>query len=227
MNTRIFKIVLVLIITLNVSCKKTEVKLAEYKYESLPETITCNSGYDNLLKEALYTFEEDIVNKYDSKNKNKLRAYRAYISNFISNRIALEETITPHSKAVYDVLKSKQDLWDNNQLNYNNTVVKCIIDNMKDKGLQQTLNALISTNSMNSQIFAAPLRSNTSYSRDTNLATIVALELYFSKFNSIDFTTLDLTVNQPKDQPVDFNKRPITAPAKSIKEVDHTGHDHD
>ena len=110
MNTRIFKIALVLIITLNVSCKKAEVKLAEFKYADLPKAVNCNSGYDDLLSEALYAFEQDIVNKYDPKTKNKLRAYRAYISNYISNRTALEQTVTPHTKAVYDVLKSKQEL---------------------------------------------------------------------------------------------------------------------
>ncbi|MEL0643499.1 hypothetical protein V6251_03835 [Olleya sp. Ti.3.14] len=226
MNTRIFKIALVLIITFNVSCKKAEVKLAEFKYADLPKAVNCDSGYDDLLSEALYAFEQDIVNKYDPKTKNKLRAYRAYISNYISNRTALEQIVTPHTKAVYDVLKSKQELWDGNHLNYNSTAITCIIDSIKDKGLQQTLNALKSTNSMNSEIFAPPLRSNTSYSRDTNLATFIALDLFYSKFNTIDFTTVDLSLNQPKDQPIDFNKRPVNTPAKQQKEEDHTGHNH-
>lgn len=225
MNTRIFKIALVLLFAVNLSCKKEAVKLVEFKYADQPNTITCNSGYDDILKEALYTFENDIINKYDTKSKNKFRAYRAYISNYISNRTALDQTISEHSKAVYDVLKSKKELWNGNQLNYNSAVIKCLTDNMTDKSLKQTVTALISTNSMRSELFAAPLRSNTSYTRDTNLATFVALDLYFSKFNTVDFTTVDLSANQVKDQPVNSNQRP--APTKQTKEIDHTGHDHD
>ncbi len=225
MDTRIFKIALVLIMAVNLSCKKEDVTLAEFKYADQPNAVTCNSGYDDVLKEALYTFENDIVNKYDPKTKNKLRAYRAYISNYISNRTALDQTISAHSKAVYDVLKSKKELWDGNQINYNGAVIKCLTDNMTDQSLKQTLKALITTNSMRSDLFAAPLSSNTSYARDTNLATFMALDLYFSKFNTVDFTTVNLSANKAKAQPIDFNKRP--APVQQTKEIDHTGHDHD
>jgi len=229
MNTRIFKIALVVSIALNLSCKKSEAKLSEFKYADQPNAVDCKSGYDDLLKEALYAFESDILNKYDQKGQNKLRAYRAYISSFTSNRTELEKTVTPHTKAIFDVLKSKTELWDGNHLNYNSAVVKCISDNIKDNGLKQTLNALITTNSMRSELFASPLSSNTSYARDTNLATFVALDLYYSKLNAVDFTNLDLTANIAKAQPIDFNKKPTATPIQKKAPntaVDHTGHNH-
>ncbi|AUC77274.1 hypothetical protein [Olleya sp. Bg11-27] len=230
MNTRIFKIALVVIMAVNLSCKKSEAKLSEFKYADQPNAVACKSGYDDLLKEALYAFESDILNKYDQKGQNKLRAYRAYISNVISNRTELEKTVTPHTKAVFDVLKSKTELWDGNHLNYNSVVVSCILENMMDKGLKQSLNSLITTNSMRSELFAAPLRSSTSYARDTYLATFVALDLYYSKLNTVDFTNLDLSANIAKAQPIDFNKKPTATPIQEkapTKEVDHTGHNHD
>ncbi|RAJ16801.1 hypothetical protein [Olleya aquimaris] len=231
MNTRIFKIVLVVVLTITFSCNKNEAKLPDFKFADQPKAVDCKTGYDDVLNEALYAFENDIVNKYDPKSKNKLRAYRAYISNVISNRTNLEQTITAHSKAIYDVLKTKPELWDGNQLNYNSPLVSCISENLKDTSLKQTLNALISTNSMSSELFSAPLMSNTSYSRDTYLATFIALDLYYSKFNSVDFTTVDLTANEPKEQPIDFNKKPaqtpVLQPQQPQQEIDHTGHNHD
>ncbi|WGD35055.1 hypothetical protein [Olleya sp. YS] len=233
MNTRIFKIVLVVILTITFSCNKNEAKLPDFKYADQPKAVDCKTGYDDVLNEALYAFENDIVNKYDPKTKNKLRAYRAYISNVISNRTNLEQTVTAHSKALYDVLKTKPELWDNNHLNYNNEAVKCIMDNIKDTSLKQTLNALVENTDSNriSELFSAPLTSNTSYSRDTYLATFIALDLYYSKFNSVDFSTVDLTANEPKPQPIDFNKKPVQTPVLQPKqpqqEIDHTGHNHD
>ncbi|WP_397363217.1 hypothetical protein [Olleya sp. R77988] len=230
MNTRIFKIALVFVIALNFSCKPNEAKLPDFKYADQPDAVTCKSGYDDLIKEALYAFENDIVNKYDQKSKNKLRAYRAYINNIISNRTELEKTVTPHTKAIFDALKTKTDLWDGDQLNYNSAVIKCITENMKDVPLKQTLNALISTNSMSSELFAAPLRSSTSYSRDTNLATFIALDLYYSKFNTVDFSNVDLTANIAKDLPVNIKNQPIKPSLKQKQPVqadDHAGHGHD
>ncbi|MBL7560998.1 hypothetical protein JAO71_14425 [Olleya sp. YSTF-M6] len=230
MSTRILKISLLLIIAFNLSCNTNEAKLEQFKYADQKETITCNTGYDAILKEALYTFESDIINKYDPKQKNKLRAYRAYISNYISNRTALQETVSPHTKAVFDVLKSKKTLWNGKQLNYSSPEVTCIIDNLNDKNLKQTIQSLLSVNSMSSDLFAAPLRSSTAYSRDAYLATFVALDLYYSKLHDIDFSKVDLTANTPKPEPIDFNKTPAKTPLK-VKEpinnnIDHTGHNH-
>ena len=230
MNTRIFKIALVLIIALNISCKKSEAKLSEFKYADQPDAVTCNSGYDAVIKEALYAFEKDILTKYDQKGQNKLKAYRAYINNSISNRTNLEATITPHAKAIYDVLKSKPELWDGTHLNYTSPVITCIIDNIKDKKLQQSLVSLISTNSMRSELFTPALRSSSSYARDTYLATFLALDLYYSKFNTVDFSKVNLSNNIGDVLPGDLDKKATNAtitPNTPAKKDDHAGHNHD
>lgn len=232
MNTRIFKLALVFVITLNFSCNKNEATLSEFKYANQPETVTCKTGYDDILKEALYTFENDIINKYDPKGKNKVRSYRTYISNALLDRQDLPNTISAHTKEVFDVLKSKPDLFNGNTLNYNSDIAKCIGTNMKDKGLQTTYNALLQTNSMSSKLFGAPLRTSTAYTRDNYLATFIALDLFYAKLNGVDFTTVNFEANEPKAQPIDFNKTPAKTPVKAQtiqpkKEIDHTEHNHD
>lgn len=233
MNTRIFKIALVFVIALNFSCNNNEAKLPDFKYADQPDAVDCKTGYDDLLKEALYAFESDIVNKYDPKTKNKLRAYRAYINDYISNRVSLEQTVTPHTKAIFTAIRRKNELWEGVHLNYNSEMVKCITENIKDLPLKQTLNALIASTDNNriSELFVAPLRSNTSYSRDTNLATFIALDLYYSKFNVTDLSKVDLSANLPKEQPIDFNNTPASTPVlqekKPAQTEDHTGHNHD
>ncbi len=229
MNTHIFKLALVLVITLNLSCQN-EGTLSEFKYADQPETVTCNLAYDDILKEALYAFESDIINKHDPKGQNKVKAYRAYLSNALLDRQDLPNIITAHTKAVFDVLKSKPGLFNGTTLNYNGDVAKCIGTNMKDVGLKTTFNQLIKVNSMSTKLFGAPLRTSTAYSRDTYLATYIALDLFYAKLNDVDFTTVNFEANEPKAQPIDFNKTPVKASTKTpiqtsqpkAKKVEHT-----
>jgi len=228
MNTRIFKLVLILAITFNFSCKKEAT--VNYKYADQPDTVTCNSGYDDLLKEALYAFENAMTSKLDPNGQNKLRAYRSFISNALTNRPGyLETIITKHTKEVFDALKNKPGLFNGNTLNYDGEVTKCIGNNIKDPGLKTTFNALLKANSMSAKLFGAPLRSSTAYSRDTNLATYIALDLFYARMHDIDFTKVDLEANEPKPQPIDFNKKPTNTPPiqQQKKEIDHSGHNHD
>ena len=61
MKTSIFKIIVITLAIGLVSCKKEkETVLTEYKYGYKPNTITCGDLDTDLLKEALYSFENDI-----------------------------------------------------------------------------------------------------------------------------------------------------------------------
>lgn len=207
MKTRTLKIALLLTITLNLSCKN-DVKLSEYKYTDKANPVDCQSGYDPLLKEAFYAFEKDIINKYAQEKQNKSRAYRTFLNNVAADRLKTEDLVSTDSKAIFDVLKSKDGLFTNNHLNYNSSVFNCISAKIKDKALKQTLDALISTNSMSSKLYSAALRSSSSYIADTNMSMYIALDLYYSKFFNIDFSKVDLAANTPKPKPIDFNKIP-------------------
>lgn len=237
MNTRILKTVFLFFIALNFSCKqnKSEATLAEYKYADQPETISCDPAIDKLMKEALYSFENDMLNQYDPNGKNKLRAYRTFVNNAVANRVDVANMMSKHTKAVFDVLKTKTELWDDTTLNYNSDLVKCLSNNIQDKNLKTTFDALVSTNSMNQQLFGPALRSNTSYTRDIYLQTFLALDYYYAKMLVLDFAQIDLEANEAKQQTnskIDFNKKPQLAPKRDLqsfktsKPDDHAGHNH-
>lgn len=230
MNTRILKLVCILLITLIFNCKEeNNTALIKYKYADQPETVTCNTEDDKLLKEALYSFENDIINTYDPQGKNKLRAYRAFVNNAIANRVTLESMVSSHTKTIFEALKTKKNLFDGTQLNYDNKLVNCLSSNIKDQSLKTTFNALVSTNSMSQQLFGPALRSNTSYTRDPYLQTFIALDYYYAKMNALDFSTLDVNANDQKQQSnnkIDFNKRPTIQPKQPVKVDDHAGHNH-
>lgn len=237
MNTRILKTVFVFFIVLNFSCKQnnSEATLAEYKYTDQPETISCDPTTDKLMKEALYSFENDIINNYDPNGKNKLRAYRSFVNNAVANRVDIANMMSKQTKAIFDVLKTKNDLWEGTALNYNSDLVKCLSNNMQDQNLKTTFNALVSTNSMTQQLFGPALRSNTSYTRDPYLQTFLALDYYYAKMIALDFSKVDLEVNEAKQQTnnkIDFNKRPAAQPVRSTPQIntkkvdDHAGHNH-
>ena len=237
MNTRILKTVFLFFIALNFSCKQnnSEATLAEYKYADQPETISCDPATDKLMKEALYSFENDMLNQYDPNGKNKLRAYRSFVNNAVANRVDIANMMSKQTKAIFDVLKTKTELWDGTALNYNSDLVKCISNNLMDKQLKQTFNSLINTNFMSKQLFGPALRSNTSYTRDPYLQTFLALDYYYAKMFELDFTQVDLEANEAKQQAnnkIDFNKRPTAQPlnrqpaVKNQKVDDHAGHNH-
>ena len=236
MNTRILNIVFVLLLALNFNCKQeSSATLAEYKYADQPETISCNPADDKLFKEAVYSFENDIINNYDPNGKNKLRAYRSFVNNAIANRVQVESMMSKQTKAIFDVLKTKSNLWEGNHLNYTSDLTKCLSNNMQDKDLKTTFNALITTNSMSQQLFGPALRSNTSYTRDPYLQTFIALDYYYAKMLDVDFTKVDLDANEAKQQAnnnIDFNKRPAAQPVGTTPQLnkektdDHAGHNH-
>jgi len=237
MNTRILKTVFVFFITLNFSCKQTnpEATLADYKYADQPETISCDPTNDKLMKEALYSFENDIINSYDPNGKNKLRAYRSFVNNATANRVDVANMMSKQTKAVFDVLKTKTELWDGTTLNYKSNLVKCLSNNIQDQNLKTTFNALVTTNSMSQKLFGPALRSNTSYTRDPYLQTFLALDYYYTKMLTLDFTQVDLEANEAKQQAnnkIDFNKKPTAQPlnrqpaVKNKKVDDHAGHNH-
>ena len=206
------------------NCKK-ESTLSDYKYADKAVAFDCEGANSKLYNEALYSFEDDIVNYYKkgSQSYRLDQAYSQIIRNSVFGRLKLEEIVSKHTVDVFEALKKEGDLWDadnsKSHLNYNSTTVNCISTNIKDKALKTTFDALITTNSMSPKLFGAPLASKYRNTlSDKNLALYVALDLYYAKMFDIDFSKVNL--EKPK-QKVDFNQ----VPPKT--EVDpHAGHDH-
>ncbi|KJD34395.1 hypothetical protein PK35_00905 [Tamlana nanhaiensis] len=203
MKTNTLHFIILITITLCLSCKqKSQATLTQYKYADKNPTISCNIETDDLFKEALYSFENDIINAYDKNGLNKLRAYRTFITYSMTNRVQFDKIISKQTKAVFDVLKTHTNLWDGNHLNYNHNLLSCLTQKMMDKNLKTTFKALVSTNSMSQQIFTPALQSNTSYSNDPYLQTFIALDYFYAKLFQVDFNSVDFEANETNQKAV-------------------------
>lgn len=223
MKSKLTLITFLLSLTL-FNCKQQST-FSNYKYSDKPEIITCEGLNSKLYNEALYSFEDDILNYYKQKNDKTslVQGYSQFIRTVIYDRLKLEDVVSKHTLDVFEAMKNESDLWDatntKSHLNYNGKTMLCISKNIKDDNLKTTLDALISTNSMSPKLFGTPLMTKYRNAlNDKYLALYVALDLYYSKLFDIDLTKINL--DKP-EQKVDFNKVPKTPQADP-----HAGHNH-
>ncbi|MEJ2112580.1 MAG: hypothetical protein P8X62_02350, partial [Flavobacteriaceae bacterium] len=112
MKTQFFKLLLITMTISLASCKKeNKIVFTDFKYADKPDAMTCGDMDTKLLKEALYSFEDDIINHYDTQNRNTSRAYTRLITESIINRLRIEDVISEHTVKVFEALKQNEDLW--------------------------------------------------------------------------------------------------------------------
>jgi hypothetical protein len=203
MKTKIYITTFLLVFTL-ISCKK-ENTLSEYKYADKPMVLPCDNLNSKLYNEALYSFEDDILNFYGKDKKNLLSSYSQFLRFAIYGRVKYQDIVSEHTLKVFDALKNDTDLWDLNSakshLNYSSKLMDCISKNIKNKDLKTTLNALLTTNSMSPELYGAPVLASYSLAlNDKALASYVAFDMYYAKLFDVDLTQVG------KEKPkVDFN----------------------
>lgn len=191
MKTKFYLIVL--FFALNITSCKKENTFTEFEFADKPIALACENANSKLYNEALYSFENDILNFYSKENKSLLTAYSQFVRLAVFNRANYREIVSDHTLKVFEALKEDSELWDLNSpkshLNYNSDLMHCISQNIINPDLKTTFNALLSTNSMSPKLFGTPLA--TSYSltlTDKYLAAYVAFDLFYAKLFDVDFT---------------------------------------
>lgn len=216
-------IYLAVVALLIISSCQQQPKLA-YTHSEKEYSVTCNSQDVTLFKEALYSFEDDIINYYNKTGKDITRSYRSFVNEAIYDRAQIKDMVSQHTIDVFNALKLKSGLWNGKTLNYNNELVKCIGENISNKDLKTTFNALVSTNSMNPKLFGAPLRSQSrNLVKDKYLATFVSLDLFYSKLFDIDFEKVKAERKQKEEDDKKAKENTKEVPADTEP---HAGHDH-
>ncbi|MCF7561041.1 hypothetical protein L3X39_10380 [Sabulilitoribacter multivorans] len=192
-------------------CKK-ENTFTDYKYADKPDVLNCETIDSELYKEALYAFEDDILNFYKKTNPNEslLQSYNKFIRTAIYGSLNYQDIISSHTAKVFEALKNEADLWDagntKSHLNYNSKILNCVSNNIQDTALKTTFNALISTNSMSPKLFGSPLMPKYRNAlNDKYLATYIALDLFYAKLFDIDISQIDFDKPEPT---LDFNVIP-------------------
>ena len=192
MKTYLKLTIILLIMVVFTNCKN-DPKLSEYKYSEKEFQVNCENIDLDLIKEAVYSFEEDITKYFSQKgNKNLLQAYPRAINFGINGRGKFNKIASPHTQEIFEILKTDTELrilnGETKSLNYDHKLVKCIANNLTDKDLKTTFNALIRTNSMSAKLFGEPLRRKAYLAvKDKNPATYIALDMYYAKLFDVDF----------------------------------------
>ncbi|WCO02585.1 hypothetical protein [Psychroserpens ponticola] len=215
MKTRFIYFVICLIL---VNCKEPQPKLI-FNYSDKPMVLNCNNEYTNLLNEALHNFEATLTEHYGNNKTNISsinNAYRDFLKESTINATNYNNIANQHSLDIFEALKNIDGLWitKNNQLslNYKHEIFSCIGNNISDKDLKTTFNALLSTNSMSIRMLKDLFLTRSHiFNKDKYLATYVALELYYSKLSNVDLT-------KKEEKPLDTTK--------DTKDP-HAGHNHD
>jgi len=187
-----YSILLLFAITL-LSCKEP----IEYQFTDSPETIKCDGLDYDLAHEAYYSFRQDIAIYvkdlhigYDNLNYRESLGYYIYrgaLGNFDYNEI-----VTPHTKKLLLLLKENKDLWDTTSdktnLNYHSEFITCLVQNIKNEEVRETIQSLIEANSMNSSIFAENYRLNVfDCYTDNHFGMLLAFDTYYQHLYDMDF----------------------------------------
>lgn len=187
------------------NCKNTPE--IEYKHSDKKNPLECNNiGVSmDLIKEAVYTFEDDII-KFPYDNPQLPLAYSQISTYMTSKRKLPKSKISDHTLNVLEALKQEKDLWviqsdGKHALNYNHPIIECIGNHIKDEDIKATFNALVSTNSMTNELITPAIRSKIrTIPEDKAIATFIALNTFYSKLYDMDFSKVKAAENNTSDK---------------------------
>ncbi|WP_417235981.1 hypothetical protein [Bizionia paragorgiae] len=232
MKTLLLKSTLILF-TLSLLTCKNEGRIT-YKYAEQPDLITCDLKNADLYNEAVYSFENDILTQLDESNQGLLQAYKKFILLTLYGHLKVEDIASEHSLKLAKQLKKDKQLWMETagarSLNHEGLLMDCITNTVKDKDLQTTFNALLSTNSLNPRTILTPLRNNPIHLlTDGSVKSFMAFEYYYPALMDIEASQLTAKDKPSADNASDnVNKKPALELKQEPKLKDiHEGHNHD
>lgn len=166
----------------------------EYKYANEPVLLSCDNANERLISEAVYTFEDYLMNSHVFREPLIVeQGYANYWGIATSDRLPRIDTFDPHVIKVFEALKKEEDLWKEVngeiRLNYSNSFMRCIEEGMTNREIRSTMKSLLDTNTFRTDIFTPAIRRRTDIvAQDKALSTLVALDMFYAKLFSIDLS---------------------------------------
>ena len=203
---------------------KNEPNIA-YKYQLEDDLFECDEIDMDLIKEAVYAFEDYIENYYFMEPPKSLdKGYYFYWDTSKSDWIPKVEFINPHILEIRDELKKIEGLWIINgieaKLNMSHPFIKCISDYMDDQELKKIFDVLVQSNTFKNQVFLAPLkRDPIKFSKDRALVTYLALNTFYARILNLDFSNLEELMQINRKRHYEEQKRNFEANKGSIEEA--------
>lgn len=187
MKPFVFSILLMSVI----SC--TQPPKLTYKYSDKEQTIACPDQNNALLNEALHSFENDLQNYKKNDKTTLISAYGQFMFRGLQGSAAYQEIANDHSLAIRDQLLSEGILIPKglkSNLNYKHPAVQCLVDNIEDRDLQKTIQALLDINNMDPRLFNSRLRNfGRQAEKNRNQALYIALDSYYQNLVGITLDT--------------------------------------
>lgn len=182
------KIVFLILTTVILTSCEQKAKF-DFKFADQEQVISCSEDYNSLLNEALYSFENDLYTKYDSINKSKTKAYGAFIYRGMDGSAKYDEIMTENTHPLVQKLIAENILIKDkapSHLNYEHPAVQCVVNNIKDEELKNTIQALIDTKTMNPKLFNSRFRNfGRNADKDRYLALFIGLDGYYQQILNI------------------------------------------
>jgi hypothetical protein len=198
-------------------------KKMDYKYADNQNPLACDFPDGDLYKEAIYAFENDLINAYNPQKTNIAKTYTTFLSLSSRSNFKVEDIASEHSLNIAKLLKEDTSLWTTTNgvvwLNKSHPLVDCIANNLKDRDIKTTFNALLATNSLKPSLFIPLLSNNNSrfIREDGSLKSYLALELFYTKLLDVELEQLKNPNPEPQLEPAkpsvtgfDVNKVPTT-----------------
>ncbi len=173
----------------------------EYIYAEKKQVINCENQNNALLNEALYSFENDIIKKYDRDAQRVAYAYANFIMPGITGTVDFKRLASDHSQKILQKLIEEEIIIPNvgtkSNLNYTHPAVSCIIDASEDTAIKQTLESLIKVGGMDPSLFDTRLvNKGPDLYTQRNLALYVALDAYYQNLADVDFSDDDVEIEK-------------------------------
>jgi len=195
----------------------------DYKYQENDDLFDCDAIDMDLIKAAVYAFEDYVENYYFMEPPKSLeKGYYFYWDTSKSDLIPKVEFINPHILEIRDELKKIEGLWIENgieaKLNMSHPFIKCISDYMVDQELKKIFDVLVQSNTFKNQVFLAPLkRDPIKFSKDRALVTYLALNTFYARILNLDFTKMDELVQINRKRQYEEQKRLFEANKEGIE----------
>jgi len=235
MKSNFLSITLIATVFTLFNCNKPTQVAIDYKYEDQAEVLNCKLKDSKLIKEAIYSFENDLNNAFDKDQKGRGRAYSSFIGLVnIGNRFKIEEVASKHSLQIAKALQASEYYKDNVFL-YNSELTNCILSSIKDPNTKKSFEALRSANSLRPNVVLPTIKNNISrIASDKSYAALLAFDYYYNSLMLLEESQLKTPINAPTNQKVDFNKTPQTiqktvpTQTKKVEQTTtgHEGHNH-
>jgi len=175
--------------------------LLEYKYQDKELNINCTQIDIPLMKEALYSFEDDIASFYNNENYSPgTRIYYHFgYANFIytgaTGEADFQNIVSTHSLSILSKLRKEPELYiekkDASNLNYQHEYVQCLINQIKNAEIKDKIKTLLSVDFLTPKNMAEFYRVNIEDAKtDKHFALFIALDTYYQYLIDLEESNL-------------------------------------